>query len=266
MLAVTGYPLGYAVWLSLQRYDLDTPGQRRWVWLDNYAAVLGAAVFRADLLVTVVVTVVSVAVEVAVGLAVALVLHRATIGRRTLRTSVLVPYGVVSVAAAIAWRYAVHPDVSAVTDRDWLAQQWSAVAVVIGTEVWKATPFVALLLLAGLATVPEELYEAARVDGATGWQRWSRVTLPNLRPAILVAVLFRTLDTFRVFDPVFVLTGGANGTETLSVAGYDRLVNRLDLGLGSAFAVVLFGLAGLLAAGFGRRFAAELGPARDGRR
>ncbi len=112
--------------------------------------------------------------------------------------------------------------------------------MIILTEVWKTTPFMALLLLAGLALVPDELHEAAKVDGASTVQRFFRITLPLMRPAILVALLFRTLDAFRLFDSAFILTGGANGTETVSILGYNVLINRVNLGLGSAISVLIF--------------------------
>jgi multiple sugar transport system permease protein len=119
--------------------------------------------------------------------------------------------------------------------------------IIILTEVWKTTPFMALLLLAGLAVVPDELHEAARVDGASAWQRFVRITLPLIKPAILVALLFRTLDAFRVFDTVFIQTAGQNNTETVSILGYNQLLNRLNLGLGSAVSVLIFLLVALIA-------------------
>jgi trehalose/maltose transport system permease protein len=112
--------------------------------------------------------------------------------------------------------------------------------VIVLTEVWKTTPFMALLLLAGLALVPDELHEAAKVDGASAVQRFVRITLPLMKPAILVALLFRTLDAFRVFDTVYIQTAGANGTETVSILGYQVLINRVNLGLGSAVSVLIF--------------------------
>ena len=108
------------------------------------------------------------------------------------------------------------------------------------TEVWKTTPFMALLLLAGLALVPDELHEAAKVDGASAVQRFFRITLPLMKPAIVVALLFRTLDAFRIFDTVFIQTAGANDTETVSILGYNQLINRVNLGLGSAVSVLIF--------------------------
>jgi multiple sugar transport system permease protein len=242
MLAVSAYPVLYAGWLSLHRYDLRFPGERGFVGLTNYTAVLSAPVFWTDLGATLVITATAVAAELAAGFALALTLRRAVLGRRAVHAAVLLPYGIVTVVAAFAFQYAATPEVSFVSDRAWLGERWSSFAVVITTEVWKATPLVALLLLAGLAAVPEELLETARVDGASAWQRFRQVLLPGIRPVLLLVLLYRTLDTLRVFDTVFVQTGGANGTETLSLLAYDQIAGRLNLGLGSAVSVLLFAL------------------------
>jgi len=145
------------------------------------------------------------------------------------------------------------------TEFNFFGSGWSSFLVICLAEIWKTTPFISLLLLAGLATIPEEMQEAAKVDGATNWQRLWKVTLPNMKSAILVAVLFRTMDAFRIFDNVFVMTKGANGTETLSFLSYNQLVNRVNLGLGSAVSVVLFLLVILIAVIFVKGFKADLG-------
>jgi multiple sugar transport system permease protein len=258
MLAVTVLPLGYAGWLSLQRYDLRFPDRHRLVGFGNYGSVLSSPVFWGDLGATAVITVVAVTAEMILGTAVAVVLHRAMVGRRLVHTAVLLPYAAITVVAAFAWQYAFTPELSFFSDRAWLSERWSSFAVVIATEVWRTTPLVALLLLAALAAVPEELLETARVDGATAWQRFSRVLLPAVRPVLLVVLLYRTLDSVRVFDTVFVQTGGANGTETLSLLAYDQLVDRLNLGLGSTVSVLLFALAAGIALGFLLAFRSEL--------
>ena len=258
MLAVSGYPVVYGVWLSLQRYDLRFPAQRGFVGLDNYAAVLSAPVFWADLAATAVITVLAVTAEMVLGFAIALTLRRGLAGRRAVRAALLLPYGIITVVAAFAWQYAATPDLSFFSDRAWLGERWSSFAVIIATEVWKATPLVALLLLAGLAAVPEELMETARLDGASAWQRFGRVLLPAIRPVLLVVLLYRTLDTVRVFDTVFIQTNGANGTETLSLLAYGQLAGRLNLGLGSAVSMLLFLLAAAIAVGFVWVFRADL--------
>jgi multiple sugar transport system permease protein len=258
MLAVAGYPVGYAVWLSLHRYDLRFPSQRGFVGLGNYAAVLSAPVFWTDLGATAVITAISVAAELVLGFAIALTLRRGVAGRRAVHAALLLPYGIITVVAAFAWQYLATPDLSFLTDRAWLGERWSSFAVVIATEVWKSTPFVALLLLAGLAAVPEELMETATMDGATAWQRFHRVLVPAIRPVLLVVLLYRTLDSVRVFDTVFIQTHGANGTETVSLLAYDQLAARLNLGLGSAVSVLLFVLAAAIALAFVLVFRADL--------
>ena len=175
-----------------------------------------------------------------------------------MHTAVLLPYGIITVVAAFAWQFAATPDLSFLSDRAWLGERWSSFAVVIATEVWKGTPVVALLLLAGLAAVPAELLDIARVDGANGWQRLIGIVLPALRPVLLVVLLYRTLDSVRVFDTVYVQTGGANGTGTLSLLAYDQLTARLNLGLGSTVAVLLFALAAGLALAFIAAFRGDL--------
>lgn len=258
MLAVSAYPVGYALWLSLHRYDLRFPDQRGFVGLDNYVAVLAAPVFWTDLAATLVITAIAVTAELVAGFAIALTLRRAVVGRRAVHAALLVPSGIITVVAAFTWQYGATPGVSFVSDHAWLGERWSSFAVVIATEVWKSTPLAALLLLAGLAAVPEELLDTARVDGANAWQRFRGVLLPGIRPVLLVVLLYRTLDTLRIFDTVFVQTNGANGTETLSLLAYDQLVGRLNLGLGSTVSVLLFALSAGLALAFVLAFRADL--------
>jgi len=247
MLIVTGYPIAYAVYLSLQRFDLRFPDDKEFVGLSNYADVLTSSTWWSDVGTTLIITVASVSIELVLGMLIALVMHRAIFGRGPVRAAILIPYGIVTVVAAFAWRYAFDPASGFVQglplisdDAAPLTERTGSLIVIILTEVWKTTPFMALLLLAGLALVPDELHEAAKVDGASPLQRFIRITLPLMKPAILVAVLFRTLDAFRVFDTVFIQTGGANGTETVSILGYNVLINRVNLGLGSAVSVLIF--------------------------
>jgi multiple sugar transport system permease protein len=247
MLLVTGYPIAYAIYLSLQKYDLRFPDDKEFVGLSNYADVLTSSTWWQDVGHTLVITVFSVSIELVLGMAIALVMHRAIFGRGPVRAAILIPYGIVTVVAAFAWRYAFDPTSGFVQGLPLisdtaapLTQQSTSFVVIILTEVWKTTPFMALLLLAGLALVPDELHEAAKVDGASTFQRFVRITLPLMKPAILVALLFRTLDAFRVFDTVFIQTQGANGTETVSILGYNILINRVNLGVGSAVSVLIF--------------------------
>lgn len=245
LLLVIAYPLLYALWLSLFRHDLRFAGAREFVGLGNYLAVLGSEVWWRALFNTLFITAVSVFFELLLGLGFALVMHRVVVGRRLVRSSLLVPYAMISVVAALAFKFAFDPTVGFVNgllglDQAWLNQRGSAFFVIIFGEIWKTTPFMALLLLAGLALIPEDLHQAARIDGATARQRFFHITLPLLRPAILSALLFRTLDALRVFDMVFMLTRGAHGTEPISLIAYNTLIVRLNLGLGSAVSVLIF--------------------------
>ena len=247
MLAVTAYPIGYAIVLSLQQIDLRFPEESGFVGLDNYSAVLSSELWWTDLFNTVFITVVTVSIELVLGMVIALVMHRAIFGRGVVRTAVLIPYGIITVVAAFSWQFAFAPDSGFVNNlpliadnMDWFGGRFSSFAVIVMAEVWKTTPFMALLLLAGLVTIDGQLYEAAKVDGASAWQRFTRITLPLLKPAILVALLFRTLDAFRVFDTIFIMTAGAQDTESVSILGFNQLISRLNLGLGSAVSVLIF--------------------------
>jgi len=264
MLVVTAYPVLYSLWLSLFRYDLRFPDERRFIGLENYLTVLSSPVWWQSFFNTMLVTVGSVAVELVLGLALALVMHRALVARRLVRTALLVPYGIITVVAAMSWRFAFDPTTGFVNgllglEGAWLAERWTAFVVIILTEIWKTTPFMALLLFGGLSLIPEDLLRAARVDGANAAQRLFRVVLPLMRPVILVALLFRTLDAFRIFDTVFILTRGAQGTEPVSLVGYNTLITRLNLGLGSAVSVLIFlcvvAIAALYIRGFGMNLA-----------
>ncbi|MGV9802681.1 carbohydrate ABC transporter permease [Mycobacterium sp. NPDC003449] len=245
MLAVTAYPIGYAVWLSLQRYNLAEPGDTAFVGFANYLTVLTDRYWWTAFAVTLAITVISVAVEFVLGMALALVMHRTIFGKGVVRTAVLIPYGIVTVAASYSWYYAWTPGTGYLANllpegSAPLTDQLPSLGIVILAEVWKTTPFMALLLLAGLALVPQDLLNAAQVDGAGSWKRLVKVILPLIKPAILVALLFRTLDAFRIFDNIYVLTGGANDTGSVSILGYDNLFKAFNVGLGSAISVLIF--------------------------
>jgi multiple sugar transport system permease protein len=266
MLAVTVYPICYSIWLSIQRYNLRFPTDHKYVWLSNYGKILSSSVFWQDVENTFLIVVVSVALELVLGLALALFMHRATFGRNIVRTAILLPYGIITVVSAFAFQFAVSPNIGGFWP--WsppLDQHTSSLFVIIATEVWKTTPFMSLLLLAGLATVPTDYVEAAKVDGANAWQRLIRVILPNMKSALLVAVLFRTLDAVRIFDTVFIQTRGANKTATLSQLGYNQLINQLNLGLGSAVSVLLFIIVIIIAVIFVKGFKTDLGQVRGER-
>jgi multiple sugar transport system permease protein len=261
MLAVTAYPIGYAVWLSLQRYDLRFPAARQFVGLANYATVLTSSLWWTAFGVTLLITVVSVAVELVLGMGLALIMRWALVGRGAVRTAILVPYGIVTVVAAYSWQYAWTPGTGYLANllpssSAPLTEQWPAIFIIIGAEIWKTTPFMALLLLAGVSLVPDELLRAAKVDGASGWQRFTQVMLPLMKPAILVALLFRILDAFRIFDNIFILTSGANNTRSVSILGYDNLFTALNLGIGSAISVLVFVAVAIIAFVFIKAFGA----------
>ena len=244
MIAVTAYPIGYAIYLSLQKYNLAFPKAVKFVGLSNYGAVLSSPYWWQAFKVTMIIMVVSVAIEFVLGMLLALLMHRTLFGRGAVRTAALIPYGIVTIAAAYSWQFAWTPStgyLSALFNNSApLSSTVSSLGVIILAEVWKTTPFVALLLLAGLSLVPEDLQKAAKVDGATAWQRFTGITLPLMKPAILVALLFRTLDAFRIFDNIYILTAGGNGTGSVSVLGYDNLFNALNLGIGSAISILIF--------------------------
>ncbi|QKG19492.1 carbohydrate ABC transporter permease [Actinomadura verrucosospora] len=252
MVAVTGWPIVYSVLLSLQRFDLRFPARKAWIGVDNYTTVLGSSFWWNAFAVTVLVTVVSVAVELVLGMVIALVMYRTIVGRGLVRAVVLIPYGIVTVAAAYGWKYAWTPGTGFLArllpaGAAPLTDHFPAIGIIILAEIWKTTPFMALLLMAGLALVPEDTLKAASTDGATAWQRFTKITLPLMKPAILAALLFRTLDAFRIFDDIFVLTNGAQNTGSVSLIAYHNLIGGLNLGVGSTMSVLIFLAVALIA-------------------
>ena len=248
---VAAYPILYAIWLSLHQYSVIHPGLSRWVGLDNYTSALSSGDFWSAVKVTFIFTAISVTLELILGMGMALLMHTAFRGRAVLRAVVLVPWAILTVGTALMWKYIVDPNSGFFNQilqalhlpgahTVWLAQSGYALAVMIFADVWKTAPFMALLLLAGLQVIPDDVQDAARVDGATAWQRFVKVTLPLLRPAILVALIFRTLDALRIFDLPFILTQGSNGTTTLSLYSYQQLTQNRLIGPGSALAVLTF--------------------------
>jgi multiple sugar transport system permease protein len=272
MLAVTAYPILYSVWLSLLRYDLKFPDEREFIGLDNYVTVLSNNYWWTAFGVTMLITVISVAVELVLGMGLAFIMHRTIIGRGLVRTSALIPYGIVTVVAAFSWRYAWTPGTGYLAnlvapDGAPLTERASALAIIILAEIWKTVPFMALLLMAGLALVPDDLLKAASMDGAGAWQRFTKVMLPVMKPAILVALLFRTLDAFRVFDNIYVLTAGANETSSVSMIAYNNLIRGLNLGIGSTMSVLIFITVAIIAFLFVKLFGtAAPGADDEGRR
>ena len=252
--AVAVYPIGYAIWLSLHEYSVRIPGLSRWagpIGLRNYQNALQSSEFWAAFKTTFIFTGASVFLELVLGLAMAIAMHSAFKGRGVLRTVVLVPWAVLTVVTAITWRSIFEPDLGFANtvlkalhlpggNTVWLGSEPEALMVMIFADVWKTAPFMALLILAGLQVIPDDIYEAAKVDGSTAWQRFTKITLPLLRPAILVALVFRTLDALRIFDLPFVLTKGAFGTNTLSLESYQTFQQNRIIGLGAAIAILTF--------------------------
>lgn len=251
MALVAVVPIAYAIWLSLNQYSVRQAGLSRFVGLDNYVSALTSSEWWAAFGQTFLFAGLSVSLELILGTAMALLLNLAFRGRAVLRTVVLLPYAIITVVSAITWETMFAPNLGLVTtvlsglglpggDVVWLGEQGYAMAVIVLADVWKTTPFAALIILAGLQVIPQETYEAAELDGAGKWQTFRDVTLPLLMPAIVLAAIFRTMDALRVFDLPFVLTRGANGTESMSMLAYKELRENRLVGEGSALSILTF--------------------------
>src|SRR5215217_8796439 len=228
---VAAYPIIYAIWLSLHEYSVRVAGLERWagpLGLRNYTTALQNSEFWSAMVTTLIFTVSSVIFELLIGLAMALAMHAAFKGQGVLRTVVLVPWAILTVVTATMWRTIFESPQGFVNqiiggDTVCLGSEPQALIVIIIADVWKTAPFMALLILAGLQVIPSDIYEAAKVDGATAWQRFRKITLPLLTPAILVAVLFRTMDTLRIYDLPAIMTLGNPSTNTLSILVVDQV-------------------------------------------
>jgi len=248
MIIVTAFPLLRAIWLSVYDYSLAAPDDRELVWFQNYVTALTDPLFWQTTGITVAYMVITVAVELVIGFAFAMVMHKLIFARGVIRTSILIPYGIITVVSGFSWQFAfsatngfVNEWIPWIEDSfNWFGDTTPAVIAICISEIWKTTPFMSLLLLAGLAQVSEDMIEAAQVDGATWWQRLWKVILPNMRAAIMVAVLFRALDAYRIFDNIFVMTNGAEDTASISFLTYRQTIEQLQLGMGSALSVLLF--------------------------
>jgi multiple sugar transport system permease protein len=273
MVLVTAYPMIQALYLSLFRYRLTTPDDKAFVGLGNYGVILTDSLFWKDTLNTVLIMLITVVIELVIGFAFAMVMHRIIFARGVMRTAILIPYGIITVVSAFAWQFTFSinngwvnswfkwlPGISASTN--WYGDHWHAMFAIMVSEIWKTTPFMALLLLAGLSQISEDMIEAAKVDGATATQRLFKVILPNMRAAIMVAVLFRALDAFRIFDNIFIMTKGAQNTESSSFLTYRQSIEQFQLGMGSALSVLLFLTVLLLAYIIVKLFRVDLAQAR----
>jgi multiple sugar transport system permease protein len=273
MLLVTAWPMLKALYDSTFRYRLTAPDDKEFVGISNYTTVLTDSLFWQTTWNTVLIMVVTVAVELVIGFVFAMVMHRIVFARGAVRTSILIPYGIITVVSAFAWQFAFSinngfvnswfawlPWIAA--DTNWFGSHWPAMFAIMISEIWKTTPFMSLLLLAGLSQISEDMLEAAQVDGATWWQRLYKVILPNMKAAIMVAVLFRALDAFRIFDNIYIMTKGAQDTESSSFLTYRQVIEQMQLGLGSALSVLLFLSVLLLAFLIVKLFKVDLAQAR----
>lgn len=252
MAGVIIYPLLNVIWLSLHRrlliFDIS-----KYVGLDNFGFLLRDDRFWNAFYNTVYFTVISVSLELILGLSIATLLNRTFTGKGLMRSIILIPWAIPTVVSAKMWEWMYNSDFGILNyllgvNINWLGSAFWAMNSAIFMEVWKTTPFVALLLMAGLQTIDGDLYKSARVDGASGWYIFRRITLPLLTPVILIVLIFRTLDAFRVFDAIYVLTGGgpANTTETLSIYAYKVLFQTLQFGYGSTISLAIFICVGII--------------------
>ena len=256
------FPIGRTIWLSLHVVKLNQPSLGQpFTGLDNYARAVADERFWNGLYNTTVFSAGSVAGALVFGLLVALLLNEAFLGRGVLRSAILIPWAMPAVVVAILWKYMYNPIYGVFNDlvvraglfstyQDWLQTPVTAMAAAVIAEVWRGTPFMALLLLAGLQLIPHDLYEAAAVDGANRVQRFVHVTLPLLRPTIALALLFRSLEAVRAFDLLYAMTEGgpAQATELLSLYTYRTYFGFLDFGYGATLAVMMVLVSGLIAA------------------
>ncbi|HEY9505086.1 MAG TPA: sugar ABC transporter permease [Gemmatimonadales bacterium] len=247
ILLVALFPLGWTIWESFHLHDLRMPWLGRpFVGLDNYVEVLQDRRFWDSMAHTVWFAAASVSLELVVGCILALAMNRTFRGRTLVRLTILIPWAIPTVVAALVWRFMFEGL------EGWLTHDTRAWVPIILADAWKETPFVALLLLAGLQGIDPALYEAARIDGASPWRQFRHVTLPLLAPAILVALIFRTMNAFRVFDLIYVLTGGGPGTATepISLYSFNSLMQNLRFGYGSTLSVLVFLVTFALALGY----------------
>jgi len=251
------YPLGRTIYYSFtDQQFLSGIEATHWIGLENYKDLIHDTLFRDAVVLTVKFTLITVAFEFLLGMIIALTVNSGFKGRGVMRAMLLVPWAIPTVVSALMWKWMYNDIYGVINDAGvrlhlishnvaWIAQPNTALGAAAASDIWKTTPFVALLLLAGLQVIPTELYEAARVDGASAWQQFWRITMPLLRPAILVALIFRTLDALRVFDVFYVFFGNRPDTQTMAIFAQDTIVGTGDVGYGSAACVAIFLIIGL---------------------
>jgi len=251
------YPLGRTIYYSFtDQQFLSGIEATHWIGLENYKDLIHDTLFRDAVVLTVKFTLITVFFEFVLGMIIALTVNSGFKGRGVMRAMMLVPWAIPTVVSALMWKWMYNDIYGVINDAGvrlhlishnvaWIAQPNTALGAAAASDIWKTTPFVALLLLAGLQVIPTELYEAARVDGASAWQQFWRITMPLLRPAILVALIFRTLDALRVFDVFYVFFGNRPDTQTMAIFAQDTIVGTGDVGYGSAACVAIFLIIGL---------------------
>jgi multiple sugar transport system permease protein len=267
LVAITAFPLVYNLWNSFHHVAYLSPPVGSFAGVSNYKTILTDNFVVPSLVRTLAFTVVSVALELVAGLALALALDRPFRGRGLVRAAVFIPWAVPTVVSAKLWQTMFDPQQGFVNytltalhlplgHTTWLSQQWTAWAAILVADAWKNVPFMAILLLAGLQVIPRDMYEAARIDGASAWQAFRRLTLPLLKPALMVALIFRTLSAFLIFDVVYIMTGGGpgNSTNVLGFLNFQAFLVQTDFGYGGAVSVMLVLMAVIIAGAYVRVF------------
>lgn len=250
------YPLAQTIYQSFTDARLASGVEPKFIGLQNYRDLLQDTAFRDSILVTLQFTILTVVFEFLLGLGIALVINSNFKGRGAVRTAMLVPWAIPTVVSAQMWKWMYSDQYGVINDFllrlgvikspvAFIAQPSTSLAAIAAVDIWKTTPFVALLLLAGLQVIPGDVYEAARIDGASAVQSFLRITLPLLRPAILVTLIFRTLDSLRVFDVFYVMFGARQDTQTMAIYNQQNIVSFSDLGYGSAISVAIFVIIGI---------------------
>jgi ABC-type sugar transport system permease subunit len=270
LLAITAYPLFYNLWNSFHHVDYLEPTVSGFAGVSNYSKLFTDHQFVPSLVHTVGFTAVSVAVETSIGLALALALNKPFRGRSLVRAAVLIPWAVPTVVSAELWRTMFDPQSGFVNyllselhlplgHATWLAGTWTSWTAILVADAWRNTPFIAIILLAGLQVIPGDIYEAAKIDGASAWETFRRLTLPLLKPALMVALIYRTVSSFLIFDVIYIMTRGGPGTttEVLGYLNWQAFLTDFDFGYGGAISVALVIFILVIAVGITRAFTAR---------
>lgn len=259
LLAAAGWPLLRTLYFSLTDYDLGNPDRVQFIGLKNfYYLALDHNWWRA-VRTTLLFAFASIGIEVVLGLAIALILNQSFRGRNLVRAMVLVPWAIPTVVSSKIWAWMFNDTFGVINELlirlhlveqriSWLGDDTLSMVAVVAVDVWKTTPFVALLLLASLQNIPRSIYEVAKIDGIQPWRRFVSITLPFIRPALFITVIFRTLDALRVFDSIYVLNGNSRATASMAIYAREQLIDFQDFGYGSAVSIAIFLLIALVTA------------------